>query len=415
MLKSELLEIIANGENSGVEFKRDDIRPEHLAREVVALVNFQGGRVLLGVADDGNITGLQRKNTEEWVMNTLRDKVHPFVLPFFEKVKIEDDLFVAVVTLSQGVSKPYVLRHGGEEKIYIRVGSTSRLATREEQMRLFESGGMLHTELLPVSRTNYGALDKPRLENYLRDVIQDPEIPQPDEEWEQRIANLGFLTEPGGCCTVAGLVLFGKRPRQFLKQAGLRVLVFEGEDKDYRARLDLILDAPLVGRWDYSENDRQLIEGGLIERCMDAIFPFITEEPDDIDENLRRPLKFHYPLNAVREVLINALVHRDWTRFVDIEVSVYADRMEIISPGKLQNAMTVEKMIAGQRYTRNAILMEVMRDYRYVDFRGMGIRTKVIPMMKRDNNVPPVFEATDDYLKTVLYRGPSSQVEQLIQ
>jgi len=90
---------------------------------------------------------------------------------------------------------------------------------------------------------------------------------------------------------------------------------------------------------------------------------------------------------------------------VDIEIGIYSDRIEIISPGKLQNSMTVEKMIAGQRYTRNAIIMEVLRDYQYVDFRGMGIRTKVIPLMKRNNNIEPVFEATDDYLKVVLYRG----------
>ena len=59
MLKTELLEIIANGENSGVEFKRDDIRPEQLAKEVVAMVNFQGGKVILGVEDDGTVSGIQ--------------------------------------------------------------------------------------------------------------------------------------------------------------------------------------------------------------------------------------------------------------------------------------------------------------------------------------------------------------------
>lgn len=92
MLKTELLEIIANGESSGVEFKRDDIRPEQLAKEVVALVNFQGGRVLLGVENDGTITGLRRDNTEEWVMNVFSEKVHPFVLPFYEQVKMDDGL-----------------------------------------------------------------------------------------------------------------------------------------------------------------------------------------------------------------------------------------------------------------------------------------------------------------------------------
>ncbi|NOQ46723.1 MAG: transcriptional regulator, partial [Desulfobulbaceae bacterium] len=159
MLKTELLEIIANGENSGVEFKRDDIRPEQLAREIVAMVNFQGGRVILGVEDDGTISGLQRENCEEWVMNVIRDKIHPLVLPYYEEIKIDEDNFVAVITFPQGVSKPYVLRDRGEERIFIRVGSTSQRATREQQMRLFEVGGMLHTEVLPVAKTNFGCID----------------------------------------------------------------------------------------------------------------------------------------------------------------------------------------------------------------------------------------------------------------
>jgi len=90
MLKAELLQIIANGENSGVEFKRDDIRPEQLAKEIVALVNFKGGRVILGVEDDGAITGVQRDNLEEWVMNVIQDRVHPMILPFYETIKLDN-------------------------------------------------------------------------------------------------------------------------------------------------------------------------------------------------------------------------------------------------------------------------------------------------------------------------------------
>jgi len=406
MLKAELLEIIANGENSGVEFKRDDLRPEQLAKEIVAMANFQGGRVILGVEDDGSVSGILRENIEEWVMNILRDKVHPLVLPFYEEVKMDGSKFVAVITFPQGVSKPYVLRDKGEERIFIRIGSTSQLATREQQMRLFEVGGMLHTETLPVAKTNSACLDKARLENYLSVIIDDPDMPKTDEEWEIRLAGLGFLTEANGLCTVAGMLLFGKRVRQYLKQAGLRVFAFDGVDKEYKANLDVIIDAPLVGRWDTAESGKQLIDDGLIEKFIAQIKPFISQEPGEIDKNFRRDLEWLYPLDAVREVVINALAHRDWTRFVDIEVGIYSDRMEVISPGSLQNSMTIEKMILGQRSPRNPIIMEVLRDYGYVDSRGMGVRTKVIPLMKSINQTEPIFEMTEDYLKTTLLRKP---------
>jgi ATP-dependent DNA helicase RecG len=406
MLKTELLEIIANGENSGVEFKRDDLRPEQLAKEVAAMANFQGGRLLLGVEDDGTITGIQRNSLEEWVMNVFQDKIHPMILPFYEEVRLDDGKVVAIVSFPVGISKPYVVRDRGREDVYIRVGSTSRLATREQQMRLFELGGLLHTELMPVPRTDLNSLDDARLTNYIKDILRDPDVPQTAEQWQTRLLGLGFLTEAAGtvCCTIAGLVLFGKTPRRYLKQAGLRVLVFNSVDKQYQAALDDIIDAPMVGRWDTDNGERRLVDGGIIERFMDAMEPFISQEASEIDEGLRRETEWLYPLEAVRESLVNALAHRDWTRFVEIEVARYADRFEVISPGALPNSMTVEKMKAGQRSPRNTIVMEVLRDYGYVDYRGMGVRTKIVPLTRQLTGKDPDFIVTDDYLKTVLYR-----------
>lgn len=106
MLKAELLQIIANGENSGVSFKRDDVRPEQLAKELVALANFEGGRLLLGVEDDGSISGLSRPDTERWLMETVFGRyVHPQILPFYEEVVVGDQR-VAVATVRAGTSAP---------------------------------------------------------------------------------------------------------------------------------------------------------------------------------------------------------------------------------------------------------------------------------------------------------------------
>ena len=174
MKRSELLELIAGGENSGVEFKRDDLCPEQLAREVVALANFQGGRVLLGVEDDGSITGIQRDDLERWVMDSVFGRVvHPMILPFYEEVPIDDVCRVAVITIMQGATKPYVVRYRGREDIYIRIGSTSRLASREQQARLFAAGGLIHTELLPVSGSGLSDLSRERLADYLTAIVGD--------------------------------------------------------------------------------------------------------------------------------------------------------------------------------------------------------------------------------------------------
>lgn len=410
MRQDELLEILANGENSGIEFKRDDIRPEQLAREVVALANFQGGRILLGVEDDGSVSGIQRAGLEEWVMNVFRDKIHPMMLPFYEELSLDGGKRVAVISFTQGISKPYVVRHAGREDIYLRVGSTSQLATREQQARLYALGGMLHTEVMPVPGTSVESLDMAKLHNYIQVVINDPDVPQTPLDWLERLLGLGFLVKaPTGevMCTIAGLVLFGIRPRRYLRQAGMRVMVFDGGEKTYQAQLDETLDVSLVGRIQYEKSGiRTIIEDGLIEKLLLVLRPFLFHESDELDANsLRRDRGWMYPLSALRELVINACAHRDWTRFVDIEIGVYANRLEIISPGALQNSMTVEKMKAGQRSPRNPIIVEVLRDYGYVDARGMGIRTKAIPLMREFNGTEPEFEATEDYLKTILWRS----------
>ena len=410
MKKSDIIELIANGENSGVEFKRDDLRPEQLAREVVALANFQGGRILLGVEDDGSISGIQRGDLEQWVMDTVFGQiVHPMLLPYYEEVAMDDARRVAVISITQGVAKPYVVRNRGREDIYVRIGSTSRLASREQQARLFAVGGLIHAELLPVSGSGLQDLSLERLTDYVTTFTGDRDPPKTEEAWSARLCTLGFMVERDDgppVCTIAGLVLFGYRPRRLLRHAGVRWMCFKGDDKAYDALDDQVIDGPLVGQWRLLSGGRDMVESGLIERLMDAMRPFVSEEADRVGESLRRERHWLYPLEALREGIVNALAHRDWTRREEIEVVCYSDRMEILSPGALQNAMTVEKMIGGQRSPRNTLVSEVLRDYKYADSRGMGIRNKIIPLLRESNGVEPEFEATEDYLNLTMRRGP---------
>lgn len=414
MTKSELLELIANGENSGIEFKRDDVRPEQLAKEVVALANFQGGRILLGVEDDGAISGIHREDLERWVMDTVFGRyVHPMILPFYEEVKVDDDHRVAIITITQGSTKPYVVRNRDREEIYVRAGTTSRLATREQQARLFALGGMLHAEMLPVSGSTLRNLSQERLTDYLTAIVGDRETPSTDSAWGERLCGLGFMVERQDgppVCTIAGLILFGHSTRRLLRQAGIRWIVFEGEDKSYRALDDRVIDGPLIALWkEGSGGGREMVENGLIENFVGAIRPFISEETDPLGESMRRERSWHYPVDALREAVVNALAHRDWTRYEEIEVTCYRNRLEVLSPGALQNSMTVEKMIAGQRSPRNPLVVDVLRDYGYVDARGMGVRNKIIPLLMAQNGIEPEFRATEDKLTVVMYRAKESK------
>ncbi|MCL2008518.1 MAG: putative DNA binding domain-containing protein [Treponema sp.] len=410
MLKAELLEIIANGENSGIEFKRDDIRPEDLAKEIVAMANLHGGRILLGIEDDRTISGIQRNDLETWIMDTVfRHYIHPMLLPYYEEIKIDENLKVAVVSFAQGTTKPYVRRHNGREEIYVRVGTTSRLASREQQLRLFESGEMLHSEVLPVSGTSLDNLDIYRLTDYFSNVLGEITIPKTNLEWEDRLKNLGLMVdgEDHRCkCTIAGFVLFGIKPHKSLYQAGLRWISFPGIDMDYKANDDVFIDAPLLplGKGKTGEK-RDIIAPGLIEQVIERISPFISEENNTINEQFRREKRYFYPMEAIREALLNSFAHRDWTRALEITIINYADRIEINSPGALQNSMTLEKMLTGQRSIRNPIILETLRDYEYVDMRGMGVRRKIVPLTKEYTGKDAQFDVTDDYVKVIIPSG----------
>ena len=413
MQKAELLQLIANLENSGVEIKSDQERPERLAKEIVALANFKGGKLILGVEDDGTITGIRRNDLERWIMDAVFGrKVHPMILPFYEEVQIDDQRRVAVITVTQGTTKPYVVRHNNREEIYIRVGSTSQHATREQQARLFALGGMLHAELLPVSGSGFRDLSRDRLEDYLTCIVGDSEAPSSEDEWGERLCGLGFLAEREDgppVCTIAGLVLFGRKPRRLLRQAGVRWMAFDGDDKAYRALDDRVVDGPLVALFSGRVGaGRQILEEGLIERLEGAMRPFISEEAETINAPMRRERRWHYPTDAVREAVVNALAHRDWTRNEEVEVARYADRLVVTSPGALQNTMTVKKMIAGQRSPRNPLIVEVLRDYAYADARGMGVRNKIIPLVRQSSGREPEFQATEDHLQVTMWRGAGS-------
>ena len=131
MTRTELLEIIKNGENSGVEFKRDVVENHALAKELVALANLRGGMVLLGVEDDGTISGLTRLNIEEWVMTACRDKIRPPIIPFFEIIReVEPGKDVAAVSVTRGFDV-HSLWHNNRNAYFIRVGTQSRYQARK--------------------------------------------------------------------------------------------------------------------------------------------------------------------------------------------------------------------------------------------------------------------------------------------
>ncbi len=409
MTKSELLALVAAGENSRVEFAHDRMRPEQLGKEIAALANLGGGRILLGVSGDGTITGTTRDDCERWLMEEVFErKVYPAIVPSFEEVQLDGRHQVVVVTIGRQTDKPYTVRHDGAETICCRVGSSSRFATREQQFRLFADGGILEPERLPVIGSALDRLNLERLTDYLLRIVGDKTPPNSEEAWVSRLCDLGFMIpreDQSTVCTVAGLVLFGNAPQWQLPQSAVRWMAFDDNDKNFHALDDRTIGGPLVAlRRTATDGHSGLIENGLIENVLAVMRPFVSYDPVEGDGSRCHDRHWFYPLAAIREAIMNAIVHRDWTRNEEIEIVQYADRLEIQSPGTLRGTMSLEAMKAGKQTTRNSLIAGVLRDYGYVELKGEGVRQKIIPLL-RDNGTEPDFVLTDDYLKVIMPRS----------
>ena len=426
MNRTELAELIRNGENSGVEFKRDDIRPEQLAKEIAALLNLEGGHILLGVEDDLTVSGLTRdaKKAEEWVLEIARVHVRPATMPVWEPFAWGDGKIIGIVSLpADSPDKPYKAKRGSAWVTQVRAGSTTRDASDEEEMRLYMQSGRIQYDRKAMPGSSFEDFDLRRLVNYFRDIRQQEHPAEDDSEsWITLLVNTELMVWDRGYAlgTVGGLLLFGKNPNRHLKQAGITATAYSGTEKDYDAKARAILRGPVVSLFPlpnadfprpypslpetFSKSGAE-VESGVVEQALEFVKRAI-----DIEawlEGARRVERWDYPLSAIREAVVNAVVHRDYTIIgTDIELSIYADRIEVVSPGRLPNSVTVEKMRDGCRAARNELLKETMRDYRYIEANGLGVPRRIIRGMQEHNGTDPDLIEEESRFTVRLWKEP---------
>ncbi len=403
--RTELLEIIANGENSGVEFKRDELQNHELAKELVAFSNLEGGIVLLGVEDNGTIVGATRERLEEWVMTACRDKIRPGIIPFFEMIRnVESEKDVAIIRVPRG-GDVHSQWHNNRNSYYIRVGTQSRQPTPQELSRLFQQRGTFRADLRPISGTTITDLDRRRLIDYFERIRQQ-DVPRDTDEaaWQTLLVNTEIMVEEG--VSLSGLLLFGTAPNRFLPQAGIDAVAFPGAEKDYAAQERRTIRGPMTP---LMGQDGNVLEAGLVDQALEFVrrnTPMIV----GLDDGGRRVERPTYPVEAVREAVVNALIHRDYLlAYTDIELAIYQDRLEIISPGNLPNGITPERMRAGTRAARNQLLKDVMRDYGYLEHMGLGVPRKIVRGMLEHNQTDPDLVEQDERFIVRLFAGTRAE------
>ncbi|MBW8830833.1 MAG: putative DNA binding domain-containing protein [Burkholderiales bacterium] len=351
METTELIDLLSRGEDSRQQFKADMTNADALAAEIVAFSNTSGGRIFIGVNDDGSVHGLSGADMarlNQLVANAASQNVRPAVNPLTENVPHPNGA-VMVVAVPEGFSKPYMDKNGA---IWVKSGSDKRRATsREELQRLFQQAGLVHADETPVAGLSAGDVDMPYFEAFFERQFNEP-LAQHSQPLPQLLINMNLMNK--GQLNVAGSLLFAKAPHYAIPAFIVKAVAFVGtqiEDERYI--------------------DSRDITGKLADVFQQTLgFIAANTRATQGEQGFNSQGQAEVPRLVWEELVANALVHRDYFISAPVRVLVFADRVEIISPGHLPNNLTVENIKAGNSNMRNPILASFAA--KLLPYRGLG-------------------------------------------
>ncbi|WMM24315.1 ATP-binding protein [Tissierella sp. MB52-C2] len=381
--QQDLIDIISKGENPYIEFKEEKIKSNDLAGEIVSFANMEGGTIIIGVSDDGIIKGVLTEDIEEKIMNICRNNCIPNIIPIYKEISI-NGLKVVALTIPKGINKPY---YTVDNKYYIRVGTTKRIASREELMRLFQASGAVHFDISPVEGTTKKDISMDLIRDYFLKYNMFDLYEETEEAVDRILVNADILKEGINTkeCTVGGLLIFGRRVEDKLPQSGISFAHFRGND----IAEELIDKKQIVG------NLPDIVEQALV------IIKNNIKTPSTIVGAVREEKEI-YPILVLREALVNAVVHRNYSIIGSkIRVLMFSDRIEFHSPGKLPNTVTIDKMKIGVSYSRNPFLVKYMENLRYIDQLGRGIPMIIKNMKNLGAREPELKEIGEEFVLTI--------------
>ncbi len=347
-----LLELLKHPEGKTLEFKRDLSSPAGVLRSVVAFANTAGGTLLLGVEDaTRHVRGVSDPLAlEERLANLISDSIRPRLMADLEILPWRRT-HVLAVAVHPSANRPHHLeREGPEVGVYVRVGSTNRRADREliEELKRFARGEAFDEQ--PWPGIDSEAIDFRAASESFAPVRK---LRRADLETLRLLTILQGRKVP----TVGGLLLFGKERERYFPDAWIQAGRFQGIDKSR------ILD-------------RAELRGPLIE-AIEAAVGFVQKHDlhgADIGA-VRRRERWSLPPVAVREAIINAVAHADYSQHgAPIRVSLFDDRLEVESPGLLPLGLTVDDLRRGISKLRNRVIGRVFHELGLIEQWGSGIQ-----------------------------------------
>lgn len=369
--------IIKGGRSERVEWFSEPTTTESVATTMAALANRAGGTILMGVSGSaGNLVGV--KNASEIVDLLLKAALTidpPLIAPLPQVVRMNSKVIV-VLNIPQGM--PHI--YGLDGRYWQRRGSDNVILKSRELHRLIVERGEAHFETEP-SRATLQDLDWEKVRTYASSLSGMGDIAS-----EQILVKRGCLSEHDGKLvpTHAGILLFGKDPQRFVRGAEITAVRFAGDSmSDTFHRQDI---------------------GGTLPDQIKRAEVFLADylrKGVQLGATMARAEAYEYPMEAARELVVNAVAHRDYQiSGDDIRLFIFSNRMEVTSPGRLPGPVTIDN-IKDERFSRNPAIVQVLSDMGFIERLGYGV-DRVIDLMRMQKLREPDFEETSGGFRVVL-------------
>jgi ATP-dependent DNA helicase RecG len=372
-------------ESTTVEWKQELPKHDQIVRTLVGFCNRSGGKLIIGVANNGTIVGVDENRVQHWMEyldKLIYESSSPPILPLIYSQRIGEKT-VLILEVSSGMNKPYYVKKEGLEKgTYVRLGRSTLHADADmiEELKWASHGRSFDT--MPVYHAKESDLDFERIRQFLKDKTA---LTQPVTK--EILLSYHLITEEHTkkYPTVAGLLLFGFNPQAYLSESFIICSHFAG----------------ISGREAIATVD---CTGTLFDQ-LTAVeqFLFARLSRSFSIEDLKRKEELEIPPIAFREILLNAIVHRNYHIKAPIKIALYDNRIEVFSPGDFPGPLTTENLLRGLTYIRNGAICKVFREAGYIEKLGSGFTTVFNAYAERGLKTPQIIEG-ENYVKCILPR-----------
>ncbi|TRX51578.1 ATP-dependent DNA helicase RecG [Fulvivirga sp. M361] len=381
----ELLDIVSSGETSKVQFKEKFPHQDSIAAEMVAMSNSLGGKILFGVEDKtGEIKGLKGEEIRDYssrLGNISSDLVNPPVNVTTEVVSVEngDSKKVLIANIEEGTNKPYKDNNG---TIWVKKTSDKRkLTDNNEILRLFQASSNLMADEMPVNQASIEDINEEKFKAYF-EKLRNRTIEQEGLSYEKALHVKRVMLK--GKISLGGLLFFGSNPQYFKTSFCIKAIHFVGNDlsgSDYKDSIDI---------------------EGTIPEMFDLGMKFFERNLKHVQagQSFNSIGKLEISQIALEELLQNALLHRDYFKNAPIRLMIFDNRVEIVSPGKLPNGLTVEELPYSNPIPRNNILIGYAKDAML--FRGYG--TGISRALSEQPNIELINDIEGEQFKVIIPR-----------